>query len=211
MLTLELRLVLEAPLHVGPITNSPDALHSFTRDVRGRPCIPATTLKGLHRAMTEQVASALGLPLCNPPVATQMCHPITGIPACSVCRLFGSPWLASRLCYWNLIADKTPIVENHIQASQSRRRRVQLTRHTAQYEVLPAETVFTGQVDHQITDVALLGLAVAGLRSITTIGGGGRFGYGLCRIEVKATDASGHPANDADLAAALRQLVRAKP
>jgi CRISPR/Cas system CSM-associated protein Csm3 (group 7 of RAMP superfamily) len=211
MLTLELRLVLETPLHIGAATDTPDTLHSFTRDVRGRPYIPATTLKGLHRAMTEQVATALNLRICNPPLSAQMCHPIAGKPACPVCRIFGSPWLAGRLRYRNLIAGTAPIVEHHIQASQSRRRRVQLTRHTSQYEVLPAGTVFSGQVDHQIADPALLGLALAGLRSITTLGSGGSLGYGLCRVEVRALDASKHPVNDADLAAWLHQLVRAKP
>lgn len=211
MFTLELRLVLETPLHIGGAADTPDSLHTFARDMRGRPYIPATTLKGLHRAMTEQVAAALNLVICTAPTSAQMCHPIAGKPACPVCRIFGSPWLTGRLRYRNLIATSTLIIENRIQASHSRRRRVQLTRHTAQYEVLPAETIFSGQIDHQIAEPALLGLALAGLRSITALGSGGNLGYGLCRAEVRALDVSGHPVNDSDLAASLRQLARAKP
>ena len=209
MLTFELRLILETPLHIGSAPS--ETPHVFTRDVRGRPCISATMLKGLHRAMTEQVANALKLPICNPPIAAQMCHPITGKPACPVCRIFGSPWLPGRIRYRTLLATGTPVVESHIRAPRSRQRGVQLARHTVDYEVLPAGTIFSGSVDHQLSDPALLGLALAGLRSITTIGAGGSLGYGLCRVEARALDTSKHPVNDADLAAALRGLARPRP
>src|SRR5262245_59787323 len=149
MLTFELRLILETPLHIGPA--SPETPHLFTRDVRGRPCIPATTLKGLHRAMTEQVAAALKLPICNPPIAAQMCHPIAGKPACAVCRIFGSPWLPGRIRYRNLLATVTPVVETHIHGPRSRQRGVQLAQHSTEYEVLPAGTTFSASIDHQIS------------------------------------------------------------
>ncbi len=185
------------------------ALYSFVRDSRGRPCIPAATLKGAHRFQTEQIAAALGLRICTPPIPEAMCQPLGagGQSACVVCRIFGSPWLPGSIYYQALAATTTPTIAMVVTVSQSRQRRVQLERHVTQRAALPAGTRFQAQLNHRINDPALLGLALAGLRSITAFGAYRANGGGRCRVEVHALDEAKRPVNDSDLAAALRQLT----
>ena len=57
-----------------------------------------------------------------------------------------------------------------------------------------------------IADKALLGLAVAALRSIRTIGAAHSAGYGLCSVEARALDSMGHPVSTRELADALQVL-----
>src|SRR5258708_39556696 len=88
------------------------ALYSFVRDSRGRPCIPAATLKEAHRFQTEQIAAALGLGVCTPPMPEAMCQPLgaSGQPACAVCRSFGCPGLPGGIHYQALAATPSPPV-----------------------------------------------------------------------------------------------------
>jgi len=209
MLTINLKITLEAPLHVGTGDVSASTL-PITRDVRGRPCIRASTLKGIHRAATEQVAIALGLSVCNAPFAQQMCQPLAGESACAVCRIFGSPWLLGRLFYRDLTTGAASAVDKRIRAAQSRRRRVRLSVYEQQYEILLPAEVFSGQINHLLSDNGLLALALAGLRAITTIGAGRATGYGLCRIEATALDSVGREINDSALDAALER-IRVRP
>ena len=189
------------------------ALYSFVRDSRGRPCIPAATLKGAHRYQTEQIAVALGLYICTPPVPETMCQPLgTGKKAaCAVCRIFGAPWLPGSIYYQALVATTTPVLHSVVRLPQSRQRRVQVQRHVEPREALPAGTTFQAQLSHRITDPALLGLALAGFRSITSLGAYRTSGGGHCRVEVRALDDSKRPVNELDLVAALRNLVPQAP
>src|SRR5262245_56523168 len=101
MTTVNLQITLHSPMHIGAIAYRElpgDKPAPIVRDVRGKPCIPAATMKGLHRAAVEQIAQALGLKICRAPVAAHMCHPL-GVQtaqtaqsahmtqiACAVCR-----------------------------------------------------------------------------------------------------------------------------
>src|SRR5437588_5721682 len=106
MAAIDLKITLLSPLHIGTGTaqESAEQALSFVRDVRGRLCIPASTLKGTHRAATEHIAAGVGLSICNPPTANRMCHPLRGTSACPVCRIFGSPWLPGRIYYTDLVS-----------------------------------------------------------------------------------------------------------
>jgi CRISPR/Cas system CSM-associated protein Csm3 (group 7 of RAMP superfamily) len=206
MATIDLKITLQTPLHIGTDSATTVTARSV-RDARGRPCIPASTLKGLHRSATERVAAALGLPICGAPVASHMCHPIGGQAACVVCRIFGSPWLPGKVVYRDLVVNVTPLIETRFVVPQSRRRRVQIERRRVEYEILPGGTLFSGRLDILFQDSALLALALAGLRAITVIGSGAN-GYGLCTVEVVAHDALKRPVDESELADALRRMAK---
>jgi hypothetical protein len=210
MATIELTITLKGPLHVGGNPAAGDSV-PFARDTRGRPCIPATTLKGLHRAATEQVAIALGLKVCHSPILSQMCHPINSETGCVVCRIFGSAWLPGKVFYRDLALTVPPHTEARIAAPQSRRRQVRIGQHATSREIISGPLTLTGRIDHLIHDSALLGLALAGLRAITALGGHSATGYGLCTIEARAIDSLKRPVDEASLAASLRQWLRETP
>lgn len=207
MATIELKIVLKGPLHIGG-DQAAGSAEPFARDGRGRPCIPASTLKGSHRAATEQIAAALGFKVCNAPVLTQMCHPINNETGCVVCRIFGSAWLPGKVLYRDLALSGAPLTETCIAAPQSRRRQVRIGQHRASREIISDPTTLTGRIDHLIHDPALLGLALAGLRAITALGAHSATGYGLCTVEARAIDSLKHPVDESGLATALRQLAR---
>src|SRR5260221_13665857 len=93
MLSINLQITFETSVHIGGTDN----LEAVARDQRGRPCLRASTLRGAHRAATEQAAAALGLSVCEAPVAHRVCQSISGQPVCAVCRIFGSPWLPGKI------------------------------------------------------------------------------------------------------------------
>jgi CRISPR/Cas system CSM-associated protein Csm3 (group 7 of RAMP superfamily) len=169
------------------------------------------TLKGLHRAITEDVAGALGLTVCGARDMNQMCQPLGKQAACVICRLFGSPWVEGMMRYRDLLTTASPYTATLTHAPLSRQRRVQIGRSIASREVLPAGTTFTGQIDLVLENHALLALAILGLRSITVLGADKAAGHGQCTVEAKATDATKRSISDADLAGALQQLIRGKP
>ncbi len=196
MSSIEFSLRLDTPLHIGN-GQTPGA---FARDTRGRPCIPATTLKGLHRVSVEVLVAQMGLP-------ERMCYPVAGQAgktACPVCLIFGSPWLAGKVYYRDTVSNAQSMLDSRVTMPQSRRRQVGIGRFTTTREVLPAGITFAGRIDHQLTDQALLALALAGLRAIIHIGGGAALGYGLCRIEARALNDTRLPVSESDLTDALR-------
>ncbi len=212
MATIDLTITFSTPLHIGNGTQTGPSgpVNTIVRDGRGRPCIPAVTLKGLHRAATEQIAAGLGLTICDAPIAAHMCHPTHGQEACAVCRIFGSPWLPGVIFHRDLTTTATPIVGTSVSAPQSRRRRVRMALHNRNREALPGGLALSGRIDHMIQDTALLALALAGLRSITAIGAAKAIGYGLCSVEARAFDAFRRPVDEAELARELRQFQQAR-
>lgn len=140
-----------------------------------------------------------------------MCHPINSETGCVVCRIFGSAWLPGKVFYRDPALTVPPLTETRIAAPQSRRRQVRIERHATRREIVPGPLTLTGRIDHLIHDPALLGLALAGLRAITAIGGHSATGYGMCTIEARAIDSLKRPVDEASLAAALRQLLRETP
>jgi hypothetical protein len=209
MLTLDLKITLETPLHIGTGEES-EIAQPVARDSRGRPCIRASTLKGIHRAATEQIAAALGLSVCDATLARRMCQPLPGETACAVCHIFGSPWLPGRIFYRDLTTNAAPVVDTRVRAAQSRRRHVQLSIDEQAREILPASVTFAGQVNHLLSENVSLALAIAGLRSIRALGAGSATGWGLCHIDVGALDGESRPVDESVLAAALER-VRVRP
>jgi hypothetical protein len=205
MASIDLKITFTTPVHIGD--GSADG--TVARDTRGRPCIRAATLKGLHRAATEQIAAGLGFAICNAPA--RLCHPLPGQPACPVCRIFGSPWLAGVVYYRDLVAEQTPTMEAASVAPQSRHRRVKIGLYTRKREVLPAGLALAGRIDHLINEPPLLALALIGLRSIRAVGAGNATGHGLCMVEARALDSFKRPADEAELADSLRRFQQGKP
>jgi CRISPR/Cas system CSM-associated protein Csm3 (group 7 of RAMP superfamily) len=206
MLTIDLKIVTEAPLSIGTGDTADNAISSFVRDLRDRPCIPATTLKGVHRDAVEKLALAFGLRVCNAPYAIQMCHPLQGQRPCVVCQIFGSAWVQGRIFYRDLVSTSATEKIVKIRTTQSRRRRVSLNRERKLFEALPAGTTFTGIIQHLLGDKALLGLAVAALCSIRSIGAGRSAGIGLCTVQARALDSMKRPISERELVDALQQL-----
>ena len=203
MPTIEFTLQLDSPLHIG----NGETPGVFARDARGRPCIPATTLKGLHRASVRAVSVGLGLRACESSTPEQMCHPLPPEQACPVCLIFGSPWLPGRLFYRDVLCSAQTVEDTRVVMPQSRKRQVAVGRFTTLRETLPANTSFSGRIDlhlDQRNDPALLALALLGLRAITRFGAGSAHGYGLCHVEARALDDARLPILDSDLADALK-------
>jgi hypothetical protein len=210
MPTIDLNITLVSAMHIGAGDTSPEGAARIVRDARGRPCIPASTLKGAHRAAVEQIAAALGLPVCEAPLANRMCYPLGGKAACVVCQIFGSPWLPGKVFYRDLTANVTPVIDRRVLGQVSRCRGTRIGSHDVNREVLPAGTVFSGKTDHQVADPALLALVLCGLRAIPALGSGQSAGGGLIVVEAKALDATRHAVNESDLADALRRLQQAQ-
>ncbi|ACA60300.1 protein of unknown function DUF324 [Candidatus Desulforudis audaxviator MP104C] len=86
-------------LHVaGPGRPRPLVDRTVAVDARGRPYLPASSVRGRVRAHLERLLRAYGLPVCTPPRPQHMC-PHAGLAGtsdgyCLACRLFGSPWRA---------------------------------------------------------------------------------------------------------------------
>ena len=86
-------------------------MRRMTRDERkrGSPVIPASTIKGKVRNQCERLLLSLGYEICRAPRADTMCpHYMLKSPTpngrCSICALFGSPGLPSRLLFSDAIA-----------------------------------------------------------------------------------------------------------
>src|SRR5262249_44153454 len=141
----------------------------FARDLRGRACLTAPSLKGLHRVSAEDVARSLSLRACDSSDFTKMCHPIGGNVACPICRIFGSRWIPGIIRYRDLVSSVKPITESRARTRLSKRG-IRRSTETIQFEVLPSGTTFSGQIDFPGADLSLLALSIAGLRSISSIG-----------------------------------------
>jgi CRISPR/Cas system CSM-associated protein Csm3 (group 7 of RAMP superfamily) len=207
MLTFEMRLTLESPLHVGigqPSIPADTAL--IVRDWRGRPCIPSTTIKGAHRHAAAELAAALGLTACQTTDPNQLCHPISGKPPCIICQMFGSTWIAGRLYYRDLVTTAPVAPITLVRSGHYRQRRVRRSVNRQQLEAVAAGSVFTGQIPHILANPAQQALALAALRSIRTLGAANSAGVGLVKIEVKPLDAAKVSINEHGLTSALEAL-----
>lgn len=165
-------------------------------DWRGLPMIPASSFKGRLRHTCKQLAEAMGQETCDDPVAEAMCQPdnpdeYEGF--CPICRLFGSPWLESRLTFTDLtLAEPAFLVKGEAPPRTSLRYGVGLSRHrrVAQDQLLYTTEVFLpggtvtlqGEISGQ-ADESDLGLLVVGLENLLTLGGGKTGGMGWCDLE----------------------------
>jgi CRISPR/Cas system CSM-associated protein Csm3 (group 7 of RAMP superfamily) len=201
MLTIDVKLIFDSPLHIG--NGREEQPRPLMRDARGRYYVRSAAIKGLHRTASRHMASGLGLTICE-----AGCYPLDGKKPCIVCQLFGSTWVEGRLYYRDLLVSATPTPETAVISRSAQHRQRCVRRSSTQYELetLPAGTTFSGQIDYLIADRAQLGLALAALRSIQTVGAANAVGYGLCRVEAFAFDKNKSRLNEQDLASALGKL-----
>jgi hypothetical protein len=204
MLSIELNLIAETALRLNAPAGGPQ------RDDRGRFIVSANTLKGAHRRSAETLAGALGLPVCASPQPQRMCHPLAARDACPVCQIFGSPWLAGGVFYRDAVATAPapPTAITFSRAGQSRLRRRLTDQRTHQAYVIPAGTTLTTTLLHRVTVPGLLGLLLASLRALRTLGASNAVGFGLCRVEYRAFDARRALLDEADYADALAELAK---
>jgi len=207
------------------------------RDVNGLPYIPGSSFKGSLRSLTEAIVRALSPGdrqepwACDPLTERKWCIPPTRIEqwqqavrnnrmtqeqvdqlvwdeACTVCRLFGSPWLASKVKVADLYLN--PVNEPNIAPNRERRQRegdpewrgrvevrdgVAIDRDTEtaatgrkyDFEVVPRETAFDLHIRVDNATSEELGLLFLGLDEFTKggtwLGGNTSRGLGVVHIE----------------------------
>jgi len=163
-------------------------------DWRGLPMVPASSLKGRLRHTCKQLEEGLRPDTtCDDPLAEAMCQPGSQERPCRVCRLFGSPWVPAALSITDLLlvepafltrGDAPPRTSLRYGVGLSRRRRVAQDQLLYTTEVfLPGGTItLGGEISGDVAE-ADLGLLVAGLENLLTLGGGKTSGLGWCDLE----------------------------
>jgi len=173
------------------------------RDRQGRLIIPASTFKGRLRHECEKIARALGETVCDSPHPDRMCPhygPLAG-EFCLVCQLFGSPWRRSALDFSDGRLTTPLPMQSGEPLSQRRRFDAQVrpgvsisrARRAAFSERLfftetsapNADFRFQVEISGQLPDSdgpRLRALLLAGLRSLSLIGGGRSRGLGWGRV-----------------------------
>jgi len=215
------RVFTETGLHIGAggslaVTGSDNPV---VRDAQGRPFIPGSSFKGALRSTIEALVNALSSGdrqepwACNPLDDRQRCvkpedvsnksddeisqlveHGLNdGGQACTVCRLLGSPWLASKVKIKDLYLD-VPSDQEWLGRVEVRDG-VAIDRDTEtvaggrlyDYEVVPRETPFRFHLRVDNAERWELGLLFLGLREFNhggaTLGGNTSRGLGSVRIE----------------------------
>ncbi|HZU05011.1 MAG TPA: CRISPR-associated RAMP protein Csx7 [Chloroflexota bacterium] len=184
------------------------------RDALGAPYIPGSSLKGVLRAEVERLVRAVRpAAACNPTgaarewcVSPERFHQLRAqaehddsaftrrlvAATCWVCRLFGSPWLASRV----QVAD-LPVLPDTWFGQFQIRDGVAIDRDTEtaatalrfDYEVVPAGVEFRCRLRVDTDDARLLGLLALGLREAEAgrlaLGGGRSRGLGRVQLVVE--------------------------
>jgi CRISPR-associated RAMP protein (TIGR02581 family) len=227
------RLITATGLHIGAggslaVVGSDNPV---MRDVNGLPYIPGSSLKGALRSLIEVMVRGIA---SGPRQEPWACDPLSdpcikadalegkddkeisllvergtdnGGQACTVCRLFGSPWLASKVKVCDLYLN--PANEPNTAVNREKRRQsgdprwmsrvevrdgVAIDRDTEtaadgrkyDFEVVPRETAFDLQLRVDNATAGELGLLFLGLREFTNgdawVGGNTSRGLGLVRI-----------------------------
>jgi CRISPR/Cas system CSM-associated protein Csm3 (group 7 of RAMP superfamily) len=204
-LKIELLLILETPLSVGGAgALGIEADKMVQRDGRDRPIIPASQLKGRLRHACESLAREVGIPLCRSPHPQTTCPHLVTVPKgadgrrlCPVCRLFGSPALASPLRFSDLVYTDPVSDDYDIRPGigVDRRRGVVQENLLFLTETVLAGARFERQDDNGQPLPAIRGqveraealFLLAGLRAIQNWGGAKSRGLGWASVQVKAT------------------------
>ena len=165
-------------------------------DWRGLPLVPGSSLKGRLRHTCKQLAEGLGHQTCDDPRAEAMC-PNTSPSGelCPVCRLFGSTGNPSPLTFSDLslvepaflTRGTPPPTSLRYGVGISRRRSVAADQLLYDTEVfMPGSSVtLRGEIGGHLTAERDLGLLVAGLEHLITLGGGKTAGLGWCDLDFK--------------------------
>ena len=216
-LTVEGRLRALTALHVGaassPLAGGSD--HPVVRDALGQPYVPGATLKGAIRAEIERIMRAVRpARACNPVGAdAERCLPMaqraavaasapaagSGGPGsvlppetCWVCRMFGAPWLASRVQVADLAVDPdTWLGQFQVREGLAVDRDTDTGRRGLgyDYEVVPAGAEFACHIRADTDDPRLLGMLALGLHALEAgdlgLGGGRSRGLGRVALHVE--------------------------
>lgn len=209
------RLITKTALHIGAggslaVVGSDNPV---VRDVNGLPYIPGSSFKGSLRSLIESFVRALLPdvvcdPLTKPCISTSQMEQwqsdvrnnrriqeevdnLVWDESCTVCRLFGSPWLASKV----KVADFYLTEGANWRARVEVRDGVAIDRDTEtasggrkyDFETVPRETAFGLHIRVDNASDEELGLLFLGLREFTNgsawVGGNTSRGLGLVRIE----------------------------
>jgi len=193
---INVRLTFDGPFNVGSgALGGALADKPLTRDARGLPMIPASSLKGRLRHEIERMLPILypdERTPCASPQAETMCQ--GDQEPCLVCQLFGSPWYPGKLVFSDLtLVEPKFLVEGEPPAGDLRYG-VGLSRHrrVAEDQLLYTTEVFLPGVpvtlEGAITgdwDKDELALLQSGLKSLFAVGGGKTQGLGWFEMSIE--------------------------
>jgi len=210
---IDVRLVFQTPFNVGSGALADSlAQRPTVKDIRLMPVLPGSSLKGRTRHECERIVRTLtGQPnaVCHGPKAENMCpldpermdKPLEERKACPVCQVFGSPWVAGAVrfsdLHWEFCEEYAGPPGTLIRhgVSIGRRRRVAEEGRLFSTETFAPvrDTTFLGRITGDFPAAKdngdeQVGLLVAGLRAITSMGGGRSRGLGWCRVQARALE-----------------------
>ncbi|MGQ9533086.1 MAG: type III CRISPR-associated RAMP protein Csx7 [Desulfotomaculales bacterium] len=202
--------------------------------VEGRPYIPGSSLRGVLRAHIERMVRTLepgvggGQGACDPLNEPAWCIPRETMRnlrgearkrgagaddwlaqqvwerSCRVCRVFGSPWLASRVRIADLFSSNgaRPVVRDGVAIDREK----EAVRNKFDFEVVPPGTRFGLEIVAENLAPEERGLLWLGLRELEAgrIAVGGFRGRGLGRVALEGLRARYVDASDPD---ALRRYL----
>ena len=222
---LELEAVTGVRVGAGRATAAEATDAPLLRDPANRPLIPGSSLKGSLRSAAERLLRPLGPgPACD--VVSDRClNEVRGREPtideleslCSLCRLFGHPYLAGRLIVGDLVGvGERTIIRDGV--AIDRRELKQAGSLKYDYEVAAPETCFSGKIridDPKPHEMGLL-LTLLDLvdQGLVTLGGGASRGLGRLRYSrpplltevVASTFARGTGSAELDADAARQQF-----
>ncbi|NSW58077.1 MAG: CRISPR-associated RAMP protein [Armatimonadetes bacterium] len=182
-LSAKLRVVSAIRIGAGRDTSIDASDLPVVRDLFGRPFIPGSSIKGVVRSYVERIVRTVACPerkawaTCNPTARDGGC--VTSITNmddqqihdahCPVCRLFGSPWLASKVAF----ADATVVGETWF-GRYLIRDGVSIDRDTGtaadarkfDFEIVPGGTEFNFQLRADNASDRELGLLYLGISAL---------------------------------------------
>lgn len=210
---IDLRVIFKTPFCIGSGAMADSLAHKPTlKDAHRLPVLPGSALKGRLRHECERIVRSLtndDNAVCHGPLPENMC-PLdparldrSDREACPVCQVFGSPWLPSALrlgdLRWilaeELAEEPLPATELRYGVSLRRARRVAEEDRLFTVETFAPtrRTTYVGQIVGHFPDDGSerywrVGLVLAGLQAITSLGSGRSRGLGWCQIEARAYD-----------------------
>ena len=194
------------------------------KDVQGNPFIPGSSLRGVLRSHVERIVRALensagnGKGACNPVVEGEWCITREDMAelreqarekgdlwlaeqvwekSCRVCRVFGSPWLASRVkvADLHLIGEATVEVRDGVAIHREK----ETVAHKYDFEAVPAGTRFQLRIIAENLEEEERGLLWLGIQELERghIYVGGFKGRGLGQVKLEKLEVKGVEAADA--------------
>jgi len=200
---IDLKAMFDTPFSIGTGAMADSiADKPLVKDAGGRPVIPGSSLKGIVRHECERIIRSLipafdNLWSCHPPHAKNMCK---ADPLCPICRIFGSPWRAAPLTFDNLVlateSEKQSRTWKELRSvretgirfgvgiNRSRKVVAEELLYSTETYAPPQALVYRGRIWGKLGERREVALLLAGLRSVSTLGGVRSRGLGWCQIEV---------------------------